>query len=155
LAARGPTVLVLDDLHWADPGTVALLRHVGRFAAHGRLLVLGTYRDVEVDAQHPLAQVLGTLPRETSYEQLHLRGLDVRAVREVVRPVADRAIPAGWVEALARDPSGNPFFLREVLLSLDEEGTWDRDVSAPAGLAAPPLPDSVRQVIGRRLARLS
>src|SRR5262249_35566108 len=55
LAARTPTVLVLDDLHWADAGTVALLRHVGRFAARGRLLVLGAYRDVEVGRAHPLA----------------------------------------------------------------------------------------------------
>jgi predicted ATPase len=48
LAARVPTVVVLDDLHWADPGTVALLLHVARFAARARLLVLGAYRDVEV-----------------------------------------------------------------------------------------------------------
>src|SRR5262249_14260850 len=54
VAARVPTVLVLDDLHWADAGTVALLRHVARFAPRGRLLVLGAYRDVDVDRQHPL-----------------------------------------------------------------------------------------------------
>src|SRR5262249_1346008 len=82
VAARTPTVLVLDDLHWSDPGTVALLRHVARFAPRGRLLVLGAYRDVEVDREHPLVDALGTLPRETSYDQLALTGLDVAAGRE-------------------------------------------------------------------------
>src|SRR5215468_4834208 len=64
LAARAPTVVVADDLHWADHGTVAMLRHVGRFARRGRLLVLGAYRDVEIDGQHPLSDALGALPRE-------------------------------------------------------------------------------------------
>jgi class 3 adenylate cyclase/tetratricopeptide (TPR) repeat protein len=156
LAARVPTVLVLDDLHWADPGTVTLLRHVARFAPRARLLVLGAYRDVEVAAHHPLTEALGTLPRETSYEQLALGGLDQPAVKELVDAVAERAVPAAWVEALTRETSGNPFFLREVLLHLGEEGAWAReDGSAPPTLEALGLPDTVRQVIMRRLARLS
>src|SRR5262245_23241826 len=52
IAARAPTVVLVDDLHWADHGTVAMLRHVARFARRGRLLVLGAYRDVEIDDQH-------------------------------------------------------------------------------------------------------
>src|SRR5215468_3823261 len=96
VAARVPTVLVLDDLHWADPGTVAMLRHVARFAPRAQLLVLGAYRDVDVAAHHPLAEALGT--------------------------VADREMPADWVRALTTETSGNPFFLREVLLYLEEEG---------------------------------
>jgi tetratricopeptide (TPR) repeat protein len=155
VAARVPTMLVLDDLHWADAGTVALLRHVARFVPRARLLLLGAYRDVEVAAHHPLTDALGTLPRETSYEQLGLAGLDAAAIKELVDTVADREMPAAWVEALTRETSGNPFFLREVLLHLAEEG-----VLAPAdGRAAPgpeglQLPDTVRQVIARRLARL-
>src|SRR4029077_7623263 len=94
LAARVPTVLVLDDLHWADPGTVALLRHVARFAPRGRLLVLGAYRDVEVASDHPMTEALGTLPRETSYEQLGLGGLDAAAIKELVDTVADCEMPA-------------------------------------------------------------
>ena len=119
LAARVPTVLVLDDLHWADAGTVALLRHVARFAPRGRLLVLGAYRDVEVAAQHPLAEALGTLPRETSYEQLALGGSRSAGGAGAGRCGRRRGtMPAAWVEALARETSGNPFFMREVLLHL-------------------------------------
>src|SRR6516162_7441641 len=155
LAMRVLTVLVLDDLHWADAGTVALLRHVARFAPRARLLVLGAYRDVEVASHHPLTEALGTLPRETSYEQLGLGGLDAVAIKELVDTVADRETPAAWVETLTRETSGNPFFLREVLLHLTEEGA----LVAAHGSAAPgpeklQLPDTVRQVIARRLARL-
>src|SRR5262249_38473051 len=155
LAMRVPTVLVLDDLHWADVGTVALLQYVARFVPRARLLVLGAYRDVEVAADHPLTEALGTLPRETSYEQLGLGGLDAAAIKELVDTGANREMPAAGLEARGRETSGNPFFLREVLLHLEEEGAL-----APADGSAPPepeslrLPDTVRQVIARRLGRL-
>jgi class 3 adenylate cyclase/tetratricopeptide (TPR) repeat protein len=155
-AARVPTVLVLDDLHWADSGTAALLRHVARFAPRARLLVLGAYRDVEVAANHPVAEALGTLPRETSYDQVALGGLDPPAVNELVSTVVERELPAPWVAALTRETSGNPFFLREVLLHLEEEGTLRVDDGrAPLEFGRLRVPDTVRQVITRRLARLS
>src|SRR5215470_17208079 len=94
LAARAPTVVVVDDLHWADHGTVAMLRHVARFARRARMLVLGAYRDVEIDDRHPLRDALGALPRETSYEQLALAGLDAAAVQELLQLIADQEVPA-------------------------------------------------------------
>ncbi|HKA31298.1 MAG TPA: AAA family ATPase [Candidatus Binatia bacterium] len=155
LAARVPTVLVLDDLHWADAGTVALLRHVARFTPRARLLVLGAYRDVEVASDHPLTEALGTLPRETSYEQLGLGGLDATAIKELVDTVAEREMPAVWVETLTRETSGNPFFLREVLLHLAEEGALGfAGRNAPPGPGSLRIPETVHQVIARRLARL-
>jgi predicted ATPase len=158
LAARAQVVLVLDDLHWADAGTVSLLRHVARFAPRGRLLVVGAYRDVEVDRQHPLAEALGTLPRETRYEHVALTGLDRMTVQALLEAVAEPSVDRGLVEAIARETSGNPFFIREVLLHLLEEGALARDgtqwrsVSA-AGVQA--VPETVRQVIERRLGRMS
>jgi class 3 adenylate cyclase/tetratricopeptide (TPR) repeat protein len=158
LAARVPTVLVLDDLHWADAGTVALLRHVARFAPRGRLLVLGAYRDVEVDRQHPLAEALGTLPRETRYEHVGLAGLDRPAVQALLDAIGEAEVEPGLVEAVAHETSGNPFFIREVLLHLLEEGALARDgrkwrTALPAGARA--VPETVRQVIERRLGRVS
>src|SRR5262249_56276388 len=123
LAARAPAMLVVDDLHWADHGTVAMLRHVARFARRGRLLVLGAYRDVEIDSQHPLRDALGALPRETSYEQLALAGLDTAAVQELLQLIADQNVPQELVTAITRETSGNPFFIRELLLHLVEEPT--------------------------------
>src|SRR5262245_20511288 len=158
VAARLPTVLVLDDLHWADPGTVTLLRHVARFAPRGRLLVLGAYRDVEVGREHPLADALGLLPRETTYEQLGLPGLDPAAVRELLEAVADQAVPQPLVDTITRETSGNPFFIREVLLHLVETGTLVREGrrwTARTAIEAMRLPDTVRQVIERRVGRVS
>src|SRR5262245_49503424 len=127
LAARTPTVLVLDDLHWADAGTVALLRHVARFAPRGRLLVLGAYRDVEVGREHPLADVLGVLPRETTYEVVKLGGLESAAVQELLESLGDQDVAPDFVAAVARETSGNPFFIRALLLHLLEEGALRRD----------------------------
>src|SRR5262249_5554175 len=149
-----PTVLVLDDLHWADPETVALLRHVARFASRARLLVLGAFRDVEVGRHDPLTEALGTLPRETSYEQVALQGLDAGAVQGLLDAIADSNLAPEWIRTLTRETRGNPFFLREVLLHLMEEGALGREDASARTLKGVPLPDTVRQVIMRRVERL-
>ncbi|HVW33372.1 MAG TPA: AAA family ATPase, partial [Acidimicrobiia bacterium] len=73
---RVPLAVLLDDLHWADRSTVALLRHLGRLAATERLLLIGTYRDVDLDRAHPLTDALAAWPRDSAFEQLRLDGLD-------------------------------------------------------------------------------
>src|SRR5262245_36182453 len=158
IASRTPMVLVLDDLHWADAGTVALLRHVASFAPRGRLLVVGAYRDVEVGREHPLADVLGVLPRETTYEQLALTGLAPDAVEEILEAVADHEVARQLVAALTRETSGNPFFIRAVLLHLLEQGALVRQDGrwrVAGSLEHLGLPETVRQVIERRLGRMS
>src|SRR5262245_37042497 len=158
MAERTPTVLVLDDLHWADAGTVALLRHVARFAPRRRLLVVGAYRDVEVGREHPLADVLGVLPRETTYDQLALAGLEPAMVQELLEVVANQEVAQRLVATITRETSGNPFFIRAVLLHLLEEGVLVRDGGrwrVAGSLERLGLPETVRQVIERRLARVS
>jgi class 3 adenylate cyclase/tetratricopeptide (TPR) repeat protein len=158
VAARVPTVLVLDDLHWADPGTVMLLRHVARFAARARLLVLGAYRDVEVESQDPLTELLGTLPRETSHDRLALTGLGEPAVHELLETLANQKVSREFAAALTRETSGNPFFIRAALLHLLEDGAlgqesgWGQGTSPVDRIG---LPETVRKVIERRLRRLS
>ncbi|HUI26739.1 MAG TPA: hypothetical protein VL403_11710, partial [Candidatus Kryptonia bacterium] len=158
LSARAPVVLVLEDLHWADKGTIAMLRHVARFAARHRLLIVGNYRDVELGRQHPLAAALGGLARETSYDRLSLKGLDHRDVESLLAAIAGEQAPAAFVDALSAETNGNPFFIREVLLHLVEEGTifqQDGHWVARVRIDQMGIPEGVRQVIGRRLARLS
>jgi class 3 adenylate cyclase/tetratricopeptide (TPR) repeat protein len=158
LSVRTPVLLVLDDLHWADRGTVALLRHIARFAPRHRLLVLGTYRDVEVDGAGAFAEALRALPRDTSYEHLKLEGLDAQEVEQLLEMIADHEVPDTFASAIRTETSGNPFFIREVLLELvsekkviRQEGRWTSALS----LDELRIPEGVRQVIGRRLARLS
>src|SRR5262249_32933659 len=63
-----PIMLHLDDLHWADKPSLLLLQHLGRRIKGSRLMVVGTYRDVELDRCHPLSAVLGELRRERLYQ---------------------------------------------------------------------------------------
>src|SRR5262249_6575464 len=76
-AAVQPVVLLLDDLHWADLGTLLLLRHVAITVPVERMLVVATYRDTEVDRAHPLSALLGELRRAGSVTRFLVQGLEV------------------------------------------------------------------------------
>src|SRR5262249_59648616 len=78
-AHEAPLLLLLDDLHWADEGTLALLHALARRAKSLRLLIIGTYRDVELDTRHPLERTLSAMNRERLYERLALRRLSAPA----------------------------------------------------------------------------
>ncbi len=155
---RAPIVLVLEDLHWADKGTLAMLRHVARFTTRSRVLLLGSYRDVEVDREHPLADALAALRREAEYDRVLLKGLQNREVGELLAALADHDVDQTLVDAISAETDGNPFFIREVLIHLIEEGKIHRDGERWRGsvtVAEMSIPEGVRQVIGRRLSRLS
>jgi len=157
-SARAPVVFVLDDLHWADGGTIAMLRHVARFLTQHRVLVLGAYRDVELDRQHPLADALAALRREAEYERILIKGLDEGDVRAFLTDMAEQDVPDAFVQALSAETDGNPFFIREVLIHLAEEGKiyrQDERWVASVSIAEMGIPEGIRQVIGRRLSRLS
>src|SRR3990172_2566390 len=157
-SVRAPVVLVLDDLHWAAGGTIAMLRHVARLLPRQRTLVLGAYRDVELDRQHPLADALAALRSEAEYERILVKGLDEGEVRALLTDIAEQDVPDAFVQAISAETDGNPFFIREVLIHLADEakiyqqdGRWTANVS----IAEMGIPEGVRQVIGRRLSRLS
>src|SRR4051812_25709668 len=144
IAARlaPPTVLLLDDLHWADAGTLRLLAHLLRRPRPPA--VLGAYRDSEISRSHPLAAVLADLRRDGLVERLPLGGLDGTAVAELV---AARDAPPDLAGPLHRETGGNPFFVEEVLRHLADAG--------PPAQGALPIPEGVKDVIGRRLSRLA
>jgi tetratricopeptide (TPR) repeat protein len=158
-AARSPMIVVLDDLHWADQGTIAMLRHVARLAPQHRLMLLGTYRDVELGPQHPLTDALGALYRETTCERILLQGLDEQEVAQLIADSeAPREMRGKLAGAISAATNGNPFFVREVLQHLIEESRYTRGPSdQTTAIAIQPIaiPDSVRQVLTRRVRRLS
>jgi tetratricopeptide (TPR) repeat protein len=158
VATVRPLVLVLDDLHWADSGTIAMLRHVARQATGQRVLLLGAYRDVELDAQHPLTEALPDLRRETAFERVVLRGLDNADVGHLLSVIAEQDVPDDLVRAIGEETEGNPFFIREVLLHLLEEGKLVSDEGGwriTLSIAEMGIPEGVREVIRRRVSRLS
>ena len=119
---RAPVVLMLDDLHWADHGTIAMMRHVARFAPQHRMLILGNYRDVELDRQHPLSDALAALRREVEYERIVLKGLAPDEVGTLLATIAEQEVNPALIQAISDETDGNPFFIREVLIHLVRGG---------------------------------
>jgi hypothetical protein len=149
-------VIVLEDLHWADQGTLDLLLHLVRNLAGARLLVIGTYRDVEVDRSHPLSTTLADLRRNASFGRVQLRGLGTPEVQRMLLAITGSEVPDSLAERIHRQTEGNPLFVQEVVRYLVEEGHLGLKGAAGSGApAAISIPEGLRDVIGRRIARLS
>jgi len=150
---RQPLVLLLDDLHWADKASLLLLQFLARDLAGARLLVLGTYRDVELGRQHPLAQTLAELARAQTGTRVLLRGLGEPEVAHYIEMTAGSTPSDALVAAVFRETEGNPFFLSEVVRLIVADGRLRDSGDATSWTVA--IPQSVREVVGRRLDRLS
>ncbi len=107
--AAGPSVLVFEDVHWADEATLDVIRLAGRRAGEVPVLLVLSYRDDGLDRSHPLRIVLGDLPGSDLVTRLALAGLSPRAVAELAGPAGVDAAE------LHRSTAGNPFFVTEVL----------------------------------------
>lgn len=162
-AKRRALILVLDDLHWADASSLLLLQFLARGLRRARLLVVATYRDMELDRTHPLSKVLAELRREGLYERVQLRGLSADEVTALVEAVAQQeGGPEGrrLAQMLHRETEGNPFFVEETLLHLLDSGAISRSAGGRWTIHARSIeelgiPEGVREVVGRRLSRLS
>ncbi|HXL92468.1 MAG TPA: AAA family ATPase [Streptosporangiaceae bacterium] len=130
--ASGPSVLVLENVHWADEATLDVIRLTGRRVSDVPALLVLTYRDDGLDRWHPLRVMLGDLPGSDQVTRLELAGLSPQAIAELAGPADVDA------EELHRWTAGNPFFATEVL-------------AAGTGL----VPHSVRDAVLARAARLS
>jgi class 3 adenylate cyclase/tetratricopeptide (TPR) repeat protein len=161
VSASEPLLLVLDDLQWAAKPTLLLLRHVLRSPDAGRLLVLGTYRDTELGHDHPLVEVLADLRRQRAVHRISLSGLDPSGVAAFLAQAADQALSEedlALAAAIHEETEGNPFFVREVLRHLTETGAIERREgrwTTRLPVEELGIPEGVREVVGRRLSRLS
>ena len=157
-ASERPVLLLMEDLQWADEGTLSLLSYLSRSVAEMPVLIVGTYRDDKVDTGRALAQTLDDLIRLHLSERISLRGLPRKAVAEMIQALSGREPPAAVVTLIYSNTEGNPFFVEELFRHLaelgkvsDSDGEFWRDFQ----LAQVDVPHSLRLVIGRRLARLS
>ena len=148
-------VIVLDDLNWADKGSLLLLEFVARELGETGLLLVGTYRDTELSRGHPLAQTLGELSRERLFERVLLRGLDHEDVARFVESACGFPPDRALVQAIRAQTEGNPFFVSEVVRLLREDGVLMPDASGTPERWGARIPDGVREAVGRRLERLS
>ena len=147
-----PLMLILDDLHAADAPSILLLRFVARELTDARVLLLGAYRPLELDREHPLTVALGELSREPASRHLRLPGLAEADVARLIRQITGVIPGETVVAAVCRCTEGNPLFVGEVVRLLAAEGRLDR-IDDPAGLRLA-IPEGIREVVGRRLACL-
>jgi DNA-binding CsgD family transcriptional regulator len=152
-AARRPLLLVLDDLHWADAASLALLRFLSLELEGTGPLVLGNYRHTEVGQGHPLLAAVADLTRG-QHRWLLLGGLGEREVASFVALVTGAEPSAELAAELYRQTDGNPFFVTEVVQLLASQGRLDRAAGGEAVLEGG-LPEGVRAVVAERLGRLS
>ncbi|MFK4036958.1 BTAD domain-containing putative transcriptional regulator [Nonomuraea wenchangensis] len=148
VAKRAPVLLTVEDLHWADDQTLALLRALPSLLATSRVLLVVTCRESELDDAQ--SDVLASLAR-LGPVRVGLSGLDPKAVAELVRATCVREIDEDAVESIVERTAGNPFFVRETVRLLDSEGAADR-ASATEVLSR--VPSGVRDVLRRRISRL-
>jgi tetratricopeptide (TPR) repeat protein len=126
-----------------------------------RLLIVGTYRDTELHHDHPLVELLADLRRHTGIERLSLSGFDQAAIADFVAQAAGHDLnddDLTLVRAIHTETGGNPFFVREIFRHLTEtEAIVERDGRMVTRLAVEELsiPEGVREVVGRRVSRLS
>jgi DNA-binding SARP family transcriptional activator len=155
LSRNTQLVLVLDDLNWADADSLQLLEFVSRELADAAILLVGTYRDVELSRRHPLSQTIGELARERIFERLLLRGLSPVDVADFIEASCSFMPDHALVRAVHAQTEGNPFFVREVVQLLMEEGVLAPDAASTPERWSTRIPEGVREAIGRRLGRLS
>jgi DNA-binding winged helix-turn-helix (wHTH) protein/tetratricopeptide (TPR) repeat protein len=150
-----PMLLVFDDLHWADKPTLLLLRHLIRSARGGSFCIVATYRESEVGRTHALADILVGLRREARVTRLVLRGLDLANVTALADSIVGPDASCQLAAALIESTDGNPFFATEMLLHLKETGATARVTGSATDLEFAGFSEGIKEVIGRRLSRLS
>ena len=156
IARSRPLLIVLEDLHWADRPTLLLLRHLLRSSHEASLCIVATYRETELGRTHPLAEMLAELRREEGVTRIGLRGLEEEHVSQFIGQWIGRESPPDLTRLVSGRTEGNPFFVGEVLRHLSETGALAQPESGTRASGDPGgLPEGVREVIGRRLSRLS
>ena len=146
-AAERPLVVVADDLHWADVSSLRLLVFLARQLHDAAILVIGTYRDLEVAAgDHPARPLLAELAGQA--ELIRLTGLTADEIGQLIEKVCGERPQAPLIQAVHDRTAGNPFFAQQIARLLAAQG---------APLDQPPVtgvPPAVGDVLARRLARL-
>ena len=147
-AAAQPSVLILEDLHAADDPSLLLLRYLARDLRNAGLLVVGTYRDVEVWRSPGIGESLGELVRDGHL--MTLRGLARDDVKGLIGDLVGAAPSESTVQAVHETTEGNPLFVREAVRLLVSEGRLEQN-----GRGGIPIPNTVRTLIQQRLTALS
>lgn len=154
ISRRCPMLLLLEDVHWADTGSLLFLRHLIRSTRQVPLCIVVTYREHEPERSAFSEEILQDLRREFAATRIGLGGLAADHVRLFIESWTHDAAPPGLTDWIIENTEGNPLFVTEMLTHLGETGGFARIPSAGA-LTDLDLPEGIRQLIRRRFARLS
>jgi len=158
LSTKKPTILFLDDLHWADSASLSLVHYISRAIGTERIMILGTFRNEEIFIKtnetrpHPLAETLRLMGREDIFEEMQLKRLDKEAIGKIARSMLGSEVSSDLIDKLIVESGGNPLFAIEFLRMHFEQGSlvkveehW-RLTDEKAG-----LPTKIIDVINRRI----
>jgi tetratricopeptide (TPR) repeat protein len=157
LAKKQGLLFYADDLHWADRGTLWLLGHLLRQLREERVLILGAYRETELDRTHPLAKALVDWNRDRLVTRIPLRRFDASETTAQLGALLGEQVSAEFGDAVHKETEGNPFFIEEVLKALIEKGSVRRESGhwQRCNVADLVIPQSIKEAIGNRLDRVS
>ena len=157
LSQHTPLLIYLDDAHWSDSGSLNLFRHLARQLGSQPIMLLATYREIELDEARPLNEVLQDIGREPQTTRLKLNRLTLSETENLLASFFQEDVTSEFVEGIYRETDGNPFFIEEVCKALVESGQvfhtddgWDR-----TGMSEIGIPQSVRVAIQSRVGKLS
>jgi tetratricopeptide (TPR) repeat protein len=156
IAIEKPVLFMIDDVHWADSSTLGLFQHLAHHTRGSRVLLIATYRDVDVNRKHPLEETLHSLAHERLTERVMLRRFDEEATRELVLATTSSAeVSEGFSDLIFARTDGNPFFVEEVSKFVAERSARRMQSTASDDVLDLDVPESVRSAIGQRLSGLS
>jgi len=152
-----PLLVILDDLQWTDQSSLLLLHYLARGVYKEPLLLLGAYRDTDVDERHPLAPVLTELNRERLLQSVSLKRLYFDDTAEMIKRILEQDdVPAEFCRLIYEKTRGNPFFVEEVIRSLKEEEVIFREERKwkIKEVSKIEFPETVKNIIKKRINRL-
>jgi len=159
LADLGPTLVVFDDLQWADRASLLLLQHLLRTARDLPMMVVGNYRRGELSRGHPLSNLLADLRRDVHATRLSLSGLSESDIAELLSGEAgSEAAVEAVAQAVAESTGGNAYFVVETLRHLQASGVLDdsgRPTTPSVDVSRLEVAEGIRELIGWQLGRLS
>ena len=148
--------LVIEDAHWADQGSLALLRHLARRLQNQRIMLMATYREIELERGRPAHEILLGLHRERTANRIKLSRLDPPATHALLETIFSETITQDFLENIYRETEGNPFFIEEVCKALVESGNlyFDNGRWIKPGGSPLEIPQSIRIAIQSRIDKL-
>jgi len=157
ISREAPLLVILDDLQWTDQTSLLLLHYLARGAYREPLLLLGAYRDADIDEKHPLTPVLAELNRERLLQSAQLKRMSFDDALEMIKRILEQDdVPREFCELIYEKTRGNPFFAEEVIKSLKEEGVIYREENkwGIKDVSEIEFPKTVKSVIKARIGRL-